>query len=73
MQNRLPNFAAYANLSEYLKKTPLRDMYRGVWLHLPRNFLVALQGMKLTDQISYYTYFGQAFVSQSLAYPLLTI
>lgn len=29
--------------------------------------------MKLTDEISFASYYGQAFVSQSLAYPFLTV
>jgi len=30
-------------------------------------------GMKLTDQIDIYTYYGQSLLFQTLAYPFLTI
>ena len=42
-------------------------------MHLPRNFCVALQGMKLTDQIGMASYFGQVIASQTLAYPFLLL
>jgi hypothetical protein len=45
-------------MTDYLRKTPVKDMFRGNLMHLPRNFLVALQGMKLTDQISVYSYYA---------------
>ena len=48
-------------------------MLRGSLMHLPRNFLVALQGLKLTDQISRTSYFGQVIASQTLAYPFLLL
>lgn len=35
--------------------------------------MVALQGMKLTDQISVYSYYGQAVAAQSLAYPFISV
>lgn len=73
LQNRLRNFAVYDSLIDFWRKTPTRDLFRGNLLHLPRNFLVALQGIKLTDEISFASYYGQAFVSQSLAYPFLTV
>ena len=58
MQNRLPNFRAHHSLFDFFKNTPLRDMVRGNLLHLPRNFLVALSGLKLSDEITYTSYYG---------------
>lgn len=58
MQNRLPNYSVYDSFVDFWRKTPLRDMLRGNLLHFPRNFLVALQGLKITDQISLYSYYG---------------
>lgn len=49
LQNRLANYCAYSSLADYWRKTPLSEMFRGNLLHVPRNFLVALQGMRLTD------------------------
>ena len=51
----------------------MRDMLRGNLIHFPRNFLVALSGMKITDQVTIASYYGQAIVSQTLAYPFLTV
>ena len=49
LQNRRTNFAAHTSLLNFFRKTPIQDMLRGSLIHLPRNFLVALQGLKLTD------------------------
>lgn len=73
MQNRLKNYRIHPSYLDFLRKTTFRDMVRGNLLHLPRNFLVALSGLKLTDEISYFSYYGQTFVSQSFAYPFLTV
>ena len=73
LQNRRANFSAYGSIVNYFRQTPLQDMLRGNLIHLPRNFLVALQGLKLTDQINMVTYFGQVIASQTLAYPFLLI
>jgi len=58
MQNRRQNYSAYSSLINFLQKTPIQDMFRANLIHMPRNLLVALQGLKLTDQISSATYFG---------------
>lgn len=47
MQNRTSNFAIYRNLRSYFSTTPVREMFRGVLVHMPRNFLIALSGMKI--------------------------
>lgn len=73
LQNRRTNFAAYDSVYNYFRKTPVQDMLRGNLIHLPRNFLVALQGLKLTDQIGMVSYFGQVVASQTLAYPFLLL
>ena len=48
-------------------------MVRGNLLHLPRNFLVALSGMKMMDEITLLSYYGQTVLSQTIAYPFLTV
>lgn len=73
MQNRRSNFAAYSSLLNYFRTTPLTDLMRANLIHLPRNFLVALQGLRITDQISMASYYGQVVISQTLAYPFLTV
>lgn len=73
LQNRQTNFSAYRSLIEFMKKTPLQDMFRANLLHLPRNCLVALQGLKLTDQVTYASFYGQVIGSQTLAYPFLLV
>lgn len=70
-QNRSSNFAAYQSIVDFIKNTPVQDMLRANMMHLPRNFLVALQGLKLTDQISMTSYYLQIIASQTLAYPFL--
>ena len=45
-------------MMDYLRNTPVRDMLRGNLLHFPRNFLVALSGMKITDQVTLASYYG---------------
>ena len=47
IQNRTKSFAAYPSIGSYFKNTPLRDMIRGSMVHLPRNFLIALSGLKI--------------------------
>ena len=42
MQNRRPNFAVYQSLPQFFTKTPLREMLRGITLHIPRNACIAL-------------------------------
>ena len=42
-------------------------------MHIPRNFFIALTGMKLTDQLTLASYYGTAILFQTLAYPFLTI
>lgn len=43
MQNRRPNFAVYHSLVPgFFTKTPLREMLRGISLHIPRNACIAL-------------------------------
>lgn len=63
MQNRQRNFSVYLSLRDYFKKTPARDMVRGNLVNMPRNALIALQGMKLTDEISLISYYGMSVVS----------
>ena len=58
MQNRRNNFRTYKSMLDYLRNTPVRDMLRGNLLHFPRNFLVALSGMKITDQVTIASYYG---------------
>ena len=58
MQNRRNNFRVYQSMMDYLRSTPVRDMLRGNLLHFPRNFLVALSGMKITDQVTLASYYG---------------
>lgn len=49
-------------------------MVRGSLIHIPRNFLVALQGVRLTSEnMSLFAYYGAAIISQTLAYPFLTV
>ena len=38
-------------------------MVRGNLVNMPRNALIALQGMKLTDEISLISYYGMSVVS----------
>ena len=56
-----------------MRSTPITDMFRGNLLHFPRNFLVALQGLKLTDQITLTSFYAQIVGSQTLAYPFLLL
>ena len=42
IQNRTRNFAIYHSLKDYFRQTPVRDMFRGCLIHMPRNMLVAL-------------------------------
>ena len=63
MQNSLPNFASNPSVKHYFTKTPIRDMFRAGLLHIPRNFLIALSGLKLQDEITLTSYFGQTFAS----------
>lgn len=52
----------------------MRDMVRGIFVNIPRNFLVALSGMKIADDtMPLVNYYGMAIFSQTLAYPFLTI
>ena len=49
-------------------------MVRGVFMNIPRNFLVALSGMKIADDsMPLANYYGMAIFTQTLAYPFLTI
>ena len=49
MQNRTSNFAVYQSLFHFFSSTPIADMFRGCLLHMPRNFLIALSGLKISD------------------------
>ena len=74
VQNRRINFAAYSSVRDFVGKTPVRDMFRGNLMNTPRNFLVALSGLKLTDsEFSYAQYYGMTVGSQALAYPFMTV
>ena len=73
LQNRTANFAVYQSLADYVRQTPLRDLFRANLTHVPRNLLIALQGLQLTDQMNLYTYYGMTLVSQTLAYPFMLI
>ena len=42
-------------------------------MHIPRNFFIALSGLKISDQITWASYYGMAALSQTLAYPFLTV
>ena len=73
VQNRRRNYSAYGSLMEYIRRTPFQDAFRANLIHLPRNFLVALQGAKLTDQMSMPMYYAQVVMSQTLAYPFMLV
>ena len=61
-------------MRDYFVRTPVRDMFRGNLVNMPRNFLVALSGVKLTDSgFSYVQYYGMTVGSQALAYPFMTV
>ncbi len=49
MQNYSKNFTVYPSLINYFKSTPVKDMFRGCLVHIPRNFLIALSGLKIQD------------------------
>ena len=63
MQNRQTNFSAYPSILSYFKNTPIRDMLRGNMLHAPRNFLVALQGLKFSNELSLVSYYASTIIS----------
>jgi len=46
---------------------------RGIMMHVPRNVFLALTGLRLSEEISYLSMYGTAFVFQFMAYPFLTI
>lgn len=73
IQNRTKNFSVYSSLADFIKQTPFKDMYRGCLVHLPRNFLIALSGLKLRDEITLANYYGQTIMSQTIAYPFMLI
>jgi hypothetical protein len=73
MQNYTKNFTVYPSLINYFKSTPISDMFRGCLVHIPRNFLIALSGLKIQDKITLTNYYGQTFASQTLAYPFMLI
>jgi len=72
MQNRVRNFAVYHSLFDLFRKS-YSELARGILTHIPRNFFVALTGLKLTDQVSTTSYYMTTIVFQALAYPFLTI
>ncbi|TNV71969.1 hypothetical protein FGO68_gene13874 [Halteria grandinella] len=72
MQNRRPNFSVYQSLAQFFTRS-YSEVFRGITLHIPRNVCIALTGMKMTDQISVYSYYGQSILFQTLAYPFLTV
>ena len=41
MQNRSPNFSIYSSLRDFFRKS-YSEMFRGVLVHIPRNFCIAL-------------------------------
>jgi hypothetical protein len=72
MQNRGANFSVYkSNL--HLIKTSWRELFRGVTVNIPRNFFIALSGLKVTDEIDLKTYYATTLFFQTLSYPFLTV
>jgi len=51
----------------------MRDLFRANLTHAPRNLMIALQGLQLTDQMNLYTYYGMTLASQTLAYPFMLV
>lgn len=72
MQNRCRNFRVYHSTLDVLKKSP-GEMFRGILMHIPRNVLVAMTGLKITDQVTLASYYGVNIFFQTLAYPFLTV
>ena len=74
LQNRSKSFCAYPSVKGFFTNTPLRDMVRGIFMNIPRNFLVALSGKKIADDsMPLVNYYGMALLSQTIAYPFLTV
>ena len=71
LQNRRANFAIYKSSRDLLKNPG--ELARGLLLHVPRNFFLALTGMKVSDKISLTSYYGTAIVFNTLSYPFLTL
>jgi hypothetical protein len=72
LQNRHPHFSVYKSTKDLLGKS-WRELYRGALLNIPRNFFIALTGLKLTDQLSLTSYYLTTLAFQTLAYPFLTL
>ena len=73
MQNRTSNFAVYQSITDYFRRTPVTELFKANLLHVPRNLCIGLSGMKVTNEISLLSYFGQSFLCQTLAYPFMLV
>ena len=71
-QNRHPNFSIYSSVLDLVRKSPT-ELYRGVTMNIPRNFFIALTGLKMSDELSLTQYYGSTLAFQTLAYPFLTL
>jgi hypothetical protein len=56
MQNRKANFSIYKSYMDFFKRS-YSEMFRGVTLNIPRNFFIALTGLKIKDEIDITTYY----------------
>ena len=78
LQNRLPHFQSYKSVFSLVMGS-IQDtgaasgLLRGISVHMPRNFVLALTGYNYFTSVNIYTYVAQCLAFHTLAYPLLTI
>ena len=72
MQNRKRNFRSYQNYRQFFTSS-YREIFRGCLVNIPRNFFIALTGLKVKDEIDLTTYYLTTLVFQTLSYPFLTV
>lgn len=68
----MANFSVYSSYYN-LFRTSTREVFRGVSMNIPRNFFIALTGLKVKDEIDLPTYYLTTLIFQTLSYPFLTI
>ena len=55
-QNRKPNFSIYSGLLNFYRRS-YSEIFRGILMHIPRNFFIALTGMRMHERISLTDYY----------------
>ena len=72
LQSRHLNFWVYPSTLAFLKRS-YSEMWKGIFLHIPRNAWMALSGVSYLANLDIRLFYLQSFIMHSIAYPFLVV